>query len=174
MQEVMTRLAAGFMSMLVLLGPGLAGAAQPVDVNITTHLGDQQSFVDGDRISFLLSLDNDAYVYLFYRDAAANLLQLLPNERMPNHFFNAGLFMPVPSAQQAFQFTVQPPYGDEFIYAIASSNDALVFPGKPLANGLILLERDLEKIIDVIRTKSKRLFGRGELRLTTLPAAQAE
>lgn len=171
MQEVITRLAAGLMLMLLSPGHGLAGDTQPVDVNLTTHLGDQQSFVDGDRISFLLSLDADAYVYLFYRDAAANLLQLLPNERMPNHFFSAGLFMPVPSPQQAFQFTVQPPYGDEFIYAIASSNDTLAFPGTPLANGLILLEGDLEEISDIIRAKSKRLFGRGELRLTTLPAS---
>ncbi len=149
-----------------------AGEPRPIDVNLTTHLGDQQSFVEGDRISFLLSLDNDAHVYLFYRDAAANLLQLLPNERMPDHFFSAGLFMPVPSAQQPFQFTVQPPYGDESIYAIASDNDTLVFAGKPLANGLILLEGKLEQIIEGIAKKSKNAFGRGELRLTTLPAQQ--
>lgn len=158
------------LSLFFATGIVCASQPQPVDVNITTHLGDQQSFVDGDRISFLLSLDNDAYIYLFYRDAESNLLQLLPNERMPDHFFNAGLFMPVPSAQQPYQFTVKPPYGDESIYAIASNNDALVFPGKPLANGLILLAGDLQQVIDDIRKKSKLLFGRAELRLTTLPA----
>jgi len=164
------RLVSAAMLSLIASAVVYAGEPRPVEVNITTHLGDRQSFVDGDRISFLLSLDNDAYVYLFYRDAAANLLQLLPNERMPDHFFSAGLFMPVPSAQQAFQFTVQPPYGEEFLYAIASSNDALAFPGKPLDNGLILLDGDLQRVIDDIRKESKLLFGRGELRLTTLPA----
>ena len=173
MRRFMIRLAPALMLLLSFATATVyASEPQALDVNLTTHLGDQQSFVDGDRISFLLSLDNDAYVYLFYRDAESNLLQLLPNERMPDHFFNAGLFMPVPSAQQPFQFTVKPPYGDESIYAIASNNDALVFPGKPLANGLILLDQNLQQIIDVIRKKSKNSFGRGELRLTTLPAQQ--
>ena len=174
MQQSMTRFVVGLLVFLVSTSSTLAGEPRQVDVRITTHLGDQQSFVDGDRISFLLSLDSDAYVYLFYRDAAANLLQLVPNERMVDHFFSAGLFMPVPSAQQKFQFTVQPPYGDEFIYAIASDNDALVFPGKPLANGLILLTAEIETIITSIEAKSSRLFGRAELRLTTLPASQPE
>jgi hypothetical protein len=173
MRRFIVRLAPALMLSLFFASATVyASEPQTLDVKITTHLGDQQSFVDGDRISFLLSLDSDAYVYLFYRDAASNLLQLLPNERMPDHFFNAGLFMPVPSAQQPFQFTVKPPYGDESIYAIASSNDALVFPGKPLANGLILLDQNPQQIIDVIRKKSKNSFGRGELRLTTLPAQQ--
>lgn len=169
MQQSMTRLIAGLLWLMVASSHALAGEPRAIDLRITTHLGDQQSFVDGDRISFLLSLDSDAYVYLFYRDAEANLLQLLPNERMTDHFFDAGLFMPVPAAQHQFQFTVQPPYGEEFMYAIASDNDALVFPGKPLANGLILLTTDIETIIASIEAKSIGLFGRAELRLTTLP-----
>jgi len=169
----MTRLVATAL-LLLTLSPGLASEPQAVDVRITTHLGDQQSFVYGDRISFLLSLERDAYVYLFYRDAGENLLQLLPNERMPNHFFEAGLFMPVPSAQQSFQFTVQPPYGDEFMFAIASDNGAFRFPGNKLANGLILLEGDLKQIIDGIEAGSTQRFGRGELRLTTRPAPQTD
>jgi hypothetical protein len=173
MLRSMTRLVAGLLLLLASTNSALA-EPQQVDIRITTHLGDQQSFVDGDRVSFLLSLDSDAYVYLFYRDAAANLLQLLPNERMVDHFFSAGLFMPVPAAQQKFQFTVQPPYGDEFIYAIASDNDALVFPGKPLANGLILLTAETETIITSIKAKSSGLFGRAELRLTTLPTSQPD
>jgi len=174
MQQLKTRLVAGLLVLLASTNSTLASEPRQVDVRITTHLGDQQSFVDGDRISFLLSLESDAYVYLFYRDAGANLLQLLPNERMVDHFFSAGLFMPVPSAQQKFQFTVQLPYGDEFIYAIASDNDALVFPGKPLANGLILLTAEIETVIASIKAKSSGLFGRAELRLTTLPARQPD
>lgn len=170
MQRLMTRLVVGLL--LVFASSVFGAEPRQVDVRITTHLGDHQSFVDGDRIAFLLSLDADAYVYLFYRDAALNLMQLLPNERMPNHFFNAGLFMPVPAAQQEFQFTVRPPYGEELIYAIASDNESLIFPGKPLAGGLILLDGGLEKISDRIRSKSKKLFGRGDLRLTTRPSPQ--
>lgn len=173
MQQSIARLFACLLVLLVLTNSALAGDPRLVDVRITTHLGDQQSFVDGDRISFLLSLESDAYVYLFYQDAGANLLQLLPNERMGDHFFSAGLFMPVPSAQQKFQFAVQPPHGDEFIFAVASDNDALVFPGKPLANGLIVLNAEIETIVAGIKKNSSGLFGRAQLRLTTLPGRQS-
>lgn len=174
MQGPMARFAAGILLLLVAQLPALAAEPEDVDIKITTHLGDRQEFVAGDRISFLLSLQRDAHVYLIYRDAAANLLQLLPNERMPDHFYGAGLFMPVPDRQQPFQFTVQPPYGEEFMYAFASDNGSLSFSGKPLANGLILLQGELDQIERRIRAESKRFFGRGELSLTTLPAKAAE
>ena len=93
---------------------------------------------------------------------------------MPGHYFSAGLFMPVPDSRQPFQFTVQPPYGEEFIYVYASDNGSLSFPGKPLTNGLILLQAELEQIEDRIRTHSEQYFGRGELTLTTSPAQRAE
>ncbi len=72
----MPRLPACCLLLLICLAPALAGQPVPIEVGLTTHLGDRQSFVDGDRISFLLSLERDAYVYLFYRDADKNLLQL--------------------------------------------------------------------------------------------------
>lgn len=170
----MTRLCAGLLLVLLASSPVQAGEPRQIEVGITTHLGDRQSFVDGDRISFLLSLESDAYVYLFYRTAEAQLIQLLPNERMSDHFFDAGLFMPVPSAQQAFQFTVQPPYGEEAIYAVASDNGKLSFPEDRLANGLILLDADFEEISDSIKADSTRLFGRGDLQLTTQPNRQPD
>ena len=93
---------------------------------------------------------------------------------MPDHFFNAGLFMPVPDRQQPFQFTVQPPYGEESMYAFASDNGSLSFSGKPLANGLILLQDDPHQIEKRIRSASNEYFGRGELSLTTKAAKPAE
>lgn len=170
MRRSITRLCVGLLLVLPASSPVQAGEPRSIEVGITTHLGDRQSFVDGDRISFLLSLESDAYVYLFYRTAEAQLVQLLPNERMSDHFFGAGLFMPVPSAQQAFQFTVQPPYGEEAIYAVASDNGKLSFPGNKLANGLILLDGVIEAIVGRIKANSTRLFGRGDLRLTTKSA----
>lgn len=152
---------------LVFVSPLLAEEPQPVDIRITTHLGDHQSYSAGDSISFLLSLDRDAFVYLFYRDAAGNRLQLLPNERLPRHFFNAGVFIPVPSAEQRLQFAVGPPFGDETVYAIASDNGELGFRGKVLDSGLILLDAGIDSLGAEIRRASRRLFGRAELSLTT-------
>ncbi len=164
----MPRLPACCLLLLIGVAPVLAGQPVPIEVGLTTHLGDRQSFVDGDRISFLLSLERDAYVYLFYRDADKNLLQLLPNRRMPDQFFTAGLFMPVPNADQPFQFTVSPPYGDESLFALASDVGGLEFAGDELANGLILMERDIERLSADIRQASEVSFGRAELELKTL------
>ena len=82
--------------------------------------------------------------------------------------------MPVPDRQQPFQFTVQPPYGDEIMVAFASDNGSLIFSGKPLANGLILLQVGLPQIERRIRSASTDFIGRGELALTTRPAKSQE
>ena len=174
MRSLTIRLATSLLLSLIVLTPVIAGEPRQIDVRITSHLGDQQKFVAGDHLSFLLSLERDSYVYLFYRDAAGNLLQLLPNARMQDHFFNKGLFMPVPSAQQSFQFTVQPPYGDEIMYAVASDNGFMNFPGEILANGLILLSGDFGSVVAAIKANSSQLFGHGQFQLTTLPDQQAE
>lgn len=167
---------AGVAALLLLMlaaDPLLAGEPAPVDIRITTHLGDRQSFSEGDRISFLLSLDRDAYVYLFYRDAAGNRLQLLPNRRMPRHFYSAGVFMPVPSAGQRFQFSVNPPFGVETVYAFASDTGEFEFDGKLLDSGLILLDAEIDRLDAEIRRASRQLFGRAELTLTTQAAAES-
>ena len=170
MQALPAILAAAFLLFMPSTIPAQAGDAETVDINLTTHLGDQQSFVAGDRISFLLSLDRDAYVYLFYLDADSNLLQLLPNQRLANNFFNAGLFIPVPDQQQPFHFTVRSPYGEEIMVAFASDNGSLQFFGQPLDSGLILVQEDLGQVGERIRAGSNQLFGSSELILTTLPA----
>ena len=148
-----------------------AGAAEPerVDLKITSHLGDRQVFAEGDNVSFFLTLERDAYIYLFYRDAEANLLQLLPNKQMPGHFYAKGMFMPIPSEQQPFLFTVVPPFGDELIFAVASDKATIELPGLPLGSGLILIEGTIEQVEDAILAQSERLFGRAELHLKTTP-----
>lgn len=147
-----------------------AGEVETVDVSITTHLGDQQNFVAGDQISFLLSLNRNAYVYLFYLDADSNLLQLLPNQLIEAHFFGAGLFIPIPDQKQPVHFTVQAPFGEEIMVAFASDNGALSFPGESLSSGLILLQQDLGLVGEQIRLASEELYGSGELIITTLPS----
>jgi hypothetical protein len=141
--------------------------SESIEVGITTHLGDQHSFTRGDRISFFLSLDQKAFVYLFYRDADANLVQLLPNQHLTNHAYEAGVFMPLPSSEQAFQFTVQAPFGDEQLIVFASSKGDFQFPGKLLENGLILLDVGIENFSETIKNASP-VYGKSELRIKTL------
>lgn len=156
---------------LALVAPGVFAASDParIDIDITTHLGDRQVFAEGDLVSFFLSLERDAYVYLFYRDAENNLLQLLPNAGMPAHLYRGGMFMPLPSAEQAYQFIVVPPFGDELILAFASDNGHIELPGEELESGLLLLGVDANRVEEIILEASARSFGRTELRLKTQP-----
>lgn len=151
------------------LGPLAAAEPAAVEIEITTHLGDQQEFAEGDVISFFLSLDQEAWVYLFYRDAGNNLIQLLPNSGMPEHRYPAGAFMPIPSREQAFRFTVAPPFGDELILAFASDRADIELPGQRLPTGLRLLGVDAATVEQSIREASGERYGRAQLALSTRP-----
>ncbi len=169
MRRLITRSSVGSLLGLLMLSSAVAAELDSIDVKITTHLGDHQSFVDGDSISFFLSLDRDAYIYLIYQDANSSLLQLVPNQRMPGNFFKAGLFMPVPSVQQPFQFTVSPPFGEERLYAFATDNGIFKLSGVETASGLILLDADVDQLNEIFKRGSTTAFGRSELLLKTLP-----
>ena len=174
MQQLFTNLVARILILsLLLLAPAAANDLNQIDVKITTHLGDQQSFVEGDKISFFLSLNQDAYIYLYYLDANGNLLQLMPNQRMPDNFYSSGLFMPVPPAKQQFQFIIRAPFGEEHIFVLATDNGEFKFQGETLDNGLILVNAAIEQLIAEIRQASSA-FGSSELLLKTLSGAGAD
>lgn len=147
------------------LSPVVAVEPEKITVEITTHLGDQQIFVEGDVISFLLSLDRDAYIYLFYRDADGNNFQILPNRHFPHHFYRKGLFMQIPPPQARFLFKVGPPFGREELFVFASDNAEIQFSGQMPGNGLRLVEEPVSKLESRIRTQSVSAFGNASLEI---------
>ena len=124
------RYAAGLW-LVVLLWQGSAAAQppalpvappdSPINVAITTHLGDAQKFRKGDEISLLLSLDRDAYVLLIYRDAAGRLTRLLPLPGTTDQHMATGAFLPFPDRQAGLRLTVTPPFGQEAVWVFAAS-----------------------------------------------------
>ena len=147
----------------------IAGQPQNIEVSITTHLGDQQSFVEGDVISFLLTLNSDAYIYLFYKDAENNIFLIYPNQKSSSQLFKSGFFIPLPPKEQHFQFKIQAPFGEETLYAIASDNPQVSLAGKQLENGLSLIDSSIREIETSLRQQSKDGFGISELKLTSRP-----
>jgi len=143
--------------------------ANSFNIEVTTHLGDQQSFRQGDVVSFLMSLDKDAYVLMIYQDASNNLYQIVPNPHSIESRYKAGLFIPIPQQSEPFQFTIQPPYGTEFLWAFASNNALPVLDGRVLSGGLKKLNQSLKNIISLIRNlhlKSK-YYGEAQLKIDT-------
>jgi len=139
----------------------------PIQIEITTHLGNQQSFVDGDIISFLLNLDTDAYLLVVYQDATGNLIQLLPNRDSQKERYRAGLFISLPEEQAPFRFKVQPPYGDEILWAFASDEPQPNLKGEELQNGLKRLKLDFKTLLQTLRNKNQKSYGESSLSIHT-------
>ena len=115
-----------WLAMLLWLGsataqPPLTPAA-PINVAVTTHLGDAQRFRQGDELSLLLSLDRAAYVLLIYRDAAGRLSRLLPLPGKTDQHMTAGAFLPFPDKQTGLHLTVTPPFGRETVWFFAAGS----------------------------------------------------
>jgi len=99
---------------------GTRGLSQSAfGVELTTHLGDNQSFKAGDRIQFLLTLHQPAYVYMFYQDAGGQITQLVPNDFQPDNWFPEDFFMSVPKPDSPFEFVVGQPFGREVVQVLA-------------------------------------------------------
>ena len=131
---------------------------ESIPLELTTHLGDKQQFIEGDEIQFLLSLGEDAYVYMFYIDAANNIRQILPNENQQSNFYTAGYFQTIPEYENLYRFTISEPFGNESIWVFAS--DQLIT--------IKQLPGSLESIKQLIKSSSENAYGDYVLRITTL------
>jgi len=108
--------------MVVILLPTITPAAEnkPFNLAVTTHLGDTRQFLEGDLVSFYVSLDARAYLTILYQDSSGSVNVLLPNEFHSDNYFQAGLFIPIPNEQNPFQFRITAPFGREALWVLAS------------------------------------------------------
>jgi len=128
-----------------------------IPLELTTHLGDQQQFVGGDEIQFLLSLGQDAYIYMYYVDAVNNISQILPNENQQTNFYTAGYFLTIPEYENLYRFTISKPFGNESIWVFASDK-SITIKQSPAS---------IESIKQLIKNSSEKAYGDYVLRITT-------
>ncbi len=100
----------------------------PFAFHLTSDRGKNAVYAIGDHMQLLIRLDREAWVYCFYRDAAGATIQILPNphfwqnHKQPN--FKGGVVYTVPEESRFnFEFTVQPPTGQELVKCFAVSRD---------------------------------------------------
>ena len=147
-----------------------SNTAQTIHLDITTYLGDKQTFVEGDTLSFLVTLDKAAYLLVLYETARHQLIQLLPHQYSGARKYQAGYYIPVPGDTARYQFVIAPPFGKERILAFASDKALPVLPGQELGNGLRLLTHTAAQITQQLRHESeerKGEYGEAVLELTT-------
>lgn len=169
-----TWLAVGIAVVAVITAP-LAAAEDDnrhINIEITTHLGDQQTFEAGDQISFLVTLDRDAYLLMIYEDANHNLVQVIPNRHRNNNFYKNGLFIAVPNRDDPFRFVVKPPFGQETLWVFASSRPLPTLAGTTLANGLKALSQSLATIKTRLRNSTSTVpYGEAKTTIITKPGS---
>ena len=160
---------------LSVCGCGVSAARDsppPLDVSITTHLGDAQTFRDGDPLSFLIGLGSDAHVVLLYEDASGAVSQLVPNASFDTTFVRAGDFIGMPPADAAFTLRVSEPFGSERVWLIASDMPLLELPNQPSANGVPRIQGSVATIRRNLQQHASRMrarYGEASVRITTQP-----
>ena len=140
---------------------------QAVSLQLTTHLGDQQEFIEGDEIQFLLSLDKNAYIYMYYIDAHNNISQILPNRNQKNNYYSAGYYQAVPAGETPYRFTINEPFGKETIWIIASDQSIIMDFTKQSIGDFKQIDASINEIKTKIKTNSRLIYGEYALNITT-------
>lgn len=156
-----------YSSLSIAAEPVTEKRLQPIGIQATTHLGDHQTFHKDDVVSFLLSLESDAYITAIYVDALDNLYQIIPNSLQQDNFYSANLFIPVPPQDAAYNFKIKPPYGEETLWVFASDTNKIRLKGRNLDNGMIKLTQTLEEIRSVLRSNSIQRFDEANVSINT-------
>ncbi len=101
--------------------------AQPLSVEVTTHMGDGAHLRDGQELILLLSVSRPAWLWLVYEDAAGELWQLLPAPRDDGRREQAIVMQPYPQGTMGQRLQLAAPYGVEHVWLFAAE-DANLLP----------------------------------------------
>lgn len=93
--------------------------AAPLKVQLWT---DKQSFKQKEKVKIYLKGNKPFYARVLYKDAAGNLLQLLPNPFRNDNYFNGGVVYEIPSGNDHFELEVTSPFGQEDIVLLAATS----------------------------------------------------
>lgn len=137
---------------------------ETIPVELTTTVGHQQSFVEGEEIQYLLSLGDDAYIYMYHIDAAGKIHQILPSAQQSSNFYKQGFFLTIPNYEKLYRFIVSQPHGDATIQVFASDQSVL---------DINIDSTSINEIREHIISRSAA-FGEDKFSFTIQPAAATQ
>ncbi len=140
---------------------------EKIGLEITSHLGDHQTFLSGDTLSFFINLERDAYLLVIYEDASGQLTQIIPNVKNETGFYSSGLFIPLPEENASYRFKVQAPFGQEKVWVFAANLSFQKVKGRRLTKGLIALQSDISAIKKRILRNKPTAFGEASFTIQT-------
>jgi len=112
----------------------------------TTHGEARALYGNAERIRFILRVNRNAYLYLFNRDSSGRTALLYPVAGTPAMPLTAGEPMILPDDGLPYELIVQPPFGEDQIWAVATEAKlSLPQNGDALWNDLPALRSKLRK-----------------------------
>jgi len=104
---------------LARLGAATQGG---LTVSVSTDRGTGAAYRDGEELTALVTVNREAYVRLYHVDGTGHIQMIWPNRFSGgNGLMKAGSAIKLPGPGDPFAFKLQPPYGTEFLKAIAST-----------------------------------------------------
>jgi hypothetical protein len=85
------------------------------DVNHATR-----DYRQGDTLFVRVASEVDAYIYVLYQQADGQAFQIFPNRHQADNRIRARQTAEIPAKDDAFRWSVGPPFGDEIVKVIAS------------------------------------------------------
>lgn len=107
------------------LVPASGSAASRLDslaVSLSTERGPGGAYRDGENLVVYATVDRGAYLRLYHVDVAGSVKLIWPNRfGGGNGWVRAGAALTIPAPGDPFDFRLGPPFGTEFIKAVAST-----------------------------------------------------
>ncbi len=157
--------------LFIFMFSGCSGKLKQTDasVEITSFLGDNQTFMAGDSMQFLISLSTSSYLHLFYENANGQVVQLIPSVVQANSFYSAGDFIIFPPEDGDIQLKVSPPFGSEHLW-LAACDRHIELSASADVNHLDAFALSLSALSHVFKEKVKNTSSKcafDELRFST-------
>ena len=94
----------------------------PLNVKLWAHKN-QTAFTAGDKISLFIKGNKPFFARVVYVQTDSTQVQLLPNPFRKDNYFLGGTVYTLPSGNDAYELTVEPPFGSEKIVVYASTGE---------------------------------------------------
>jgi len=104
-----------------LLGGLLPAGPAGFSVRVATNRGNGGVYRDGEELTISFFADRDAYLKLYHIDVNGRVKLIFPNPFHSDNRIRAGRLTVIPDESYPFRFVLGPPYGTEYIKAIAST-----------------------------------------------------
>jgi len=91
----------------------------PLSIKVWT---DKKEYKNGNKIKVYIKGNKPFYARIIYKDAAGQIVQLLPNPYRSGSYFNGGTIYELPSGDDKFELEVSPPFGEENVVVYASTS----------------------------------------------------